>query len=97
MKNSQAATGVVAAMLLLSGCTMFHSNDPNKKVKCTEPAVTRDNVNRPPLKVPDGMAPPNTAGAVQIPTLTEPEKPRADTDPCLSSPPDYGSPDSGKR
>ncbi|HTP39574.1 MAG TPA: hypothetical protein VMI92_08350 [Steroidobacteraceae bacterium] len=91
--------GTATAMaLLLNGCSMFHSkDDPNKKVKCAEPAVASDVVNRPPLKVPAGMTPPNTAGAVQIPTLNEPEIPRADTDPCLTSPPDYGTPDSGKR
>jgi hypothetical protein len=111
MTNSQTATvirptsgslaraaALATCALALGGCSLFHSkSDGDKPVRCSDAKLLSEPVNHPPLKVPDGMDAPNTAGSVVIPPLNEPEHPRAPTDPCLSSPPDYGTPDSGKR
>jgi hypothetical protein len=89
--------GALASLLALGGCSLFRSrSDAPKSVKCSDPKIVNEPVNRGPLKVPDGMDPPNTVGSVVIPPLNEPAHPRAPTDPCLTSPPDYGTPDSGK-
>jgi hypothetical protein len=111
MTNSQTATvtgpspgriahaaALIACALALGGCSLFHSKSAgDKPVRCSDAALLGEPVNHPPLKVPDGMDAPNTAGSVVIPPLNEPDHPRAPTDPCLSSPPDYGTPDTGRR
>ncbi len=95
---SARAAALTVCALALGGCSLFHSKSAgDKPVRCSDAKILSEPVNDPPLRVPDGLDPPNTAGAVVIPALNEPDHPRAPTDPCLSSPPDYGTPDSGKR
>jgi hypothetical protein len=59
--------------------------------KCREAAVPAGLENRPPLHAGAGLDAPDTRNAVKVPELTEPEKPRTKSDPCLSMPPSYGS------
>jgi hypothetical protein len=59
--------------------------------KCRETAVPAGLQNHPPLKAGAGLDVPDTRNAVKVPELTEPEKPRTKSDPCLSMPPSYGS------
>lgn len=75
------------ALTLLSSCAWMH----RVGTSCREPAIPTDPQNLPALKVAPGQDLPDTRGAVKVPALNEPEKPRGKTDPCLSRPPPYGS------
>lgn len=77
---------LVALSVGLGGCSWFHHGG---KHGCRERDVSRGAINRPPLQVPPGMDAPDTRNAVQVPPLSEPERPRAPTDPCLSAPPPF--------
>lgn len=82
----------VAAMLSLllatGGCSWMH-HGKHRHAKCMEPDVGAQARNLPPLKVPPGMDSPDTRNAIKVPPLDEPERPRSQQDPCLSSPPSY--------
>jgi uncharacterized lipoprotein len=82
------AVALVAVLLLQGSCSMVRR--VTRSGKCREPAVPAA-VENPALRVPAGMDLPDTRNAVRVPVLTEPEKPRGKTDPCLSQPPSYGS------
>jgi uncharacterized lipoprotein len=80
---------LLAALLATgTGCSWFHHGS---RAKCREPAIGANAKNLPPLKVPPGLDAPDTRNAIKIPPLTEPERARTPKDPCLSSPPSYGS------
>lgn len=72
----------------LAGCSLLHRHGTHS-VGCREPVIGRGAKNLPPLQVPPGLDAPDTRNAIKIPPLTEPERPRAPTDPCLSVPPRY--------
>lgn len=77
---------------LLSGCAVwnkvFHRSHDNR---CTEKPFAGNSSNLPGLRVPEGMTAPEQRNQIKIPTLNEPERPRAKTEPCLSQPPSYSS------
>lgn len=80
------------ALPLLSACSIYgrifhHSKDHG----CTEKPFRGNTVDLPGLAVPEGMTPPDKRNQVRIPTLNEPDHPRAKTEPCLSQPPSYKS------
>jgi uncharacterized lipoprotein len=78
---------LVLASVLLSSCSWLGRHGD----KCREPTVPGGLQNRPPLQAAAGMDLPDTRNAIKVPELTEPEKPRTRSDPCLSLPPSYGS------
>ncbi len=89
MRSHTAGTLALVAVLALQGsCSIVRRFTGTGK--CREPVVPAA-VENPALKVPVGLNAPDTRNAVKVPALTEPEKPRGKTDPCLSQPPSYGS------
>lgn len=76
-------------LIAAGGCASFH-HSKTKKPHCPEPAISSDVKNMPPLRVPTGLDAPDTRNAIKVPTLTEPEVARLDSEPCLSSPPSFG-------
>ena len=78
---------VMLASLALNSCSWLHRGGD----KCREPAVPASLGNRAPLRAAAGLDAPDTRNAIKVPELTEPEKPRSRSDPCLSLPPSYGS------
>jgi hypothetical protein len=81
---------VGCAMLpLLSGCAIPFYHRHNKDAGCREKPFSLNTVNRPALKVPDGMDAPDTRNAIRVPSLDTPEHLRAKNEPCLSKPPEY--------
>ena len=81
-----------ALPLLLSGCSMYNrlfhrSHD----IGCSEKPFQGNTENLPGLAVPEGMTPPDSRNQVRIPSLNEPERVRAKTEPCLAQPPSYKS------
>ena len=87
MSGLKVRTGVlVLAPLLLSvaGCHMLSSN------ACNKPQPYQTQKSDPPLKIPPGLAAPDTGGGLKLPALNEPAPPpRTAHDPCLDSPPSY--------
>jgi hypothetical protein len=81
-----------ALPLLLSGCSMYNrlfhrSHD----IGCSEKPFRGNTENLAGLVVPEGMTPPDSRNQVRIPSLNEPERVRAKTEPCLAQPPSYKS------
>ena len=78
---------------VLSGCAlwnkMFHRQ--NKDAGCREKPFAQNTDTRPPLRVPAGLSAPDARNAIKIPDLPSPERVRAQTEPCLSTPPSYFS------
>lgn len=73
---------LIASLGLLSACKTFTS--------CEGPAdVGEGGQTIAPLRVPVGLEMPNTAEALRVPELNEPERPRQKTDSCLDQPPSY--------
>ena len=74
------------AMLLLGGCgSLFKSS-------CAKPEDYAGAVDNKPLQIPAGLQGPDTRSALPVPSLNEPERPRAPTEPCLDAPPKYTVP-----
>ena len=77
---------------LLSGCSfwnsVFHRSHDHG---CFEKPFRGNIENLQGLQVPEGMTPPDPRNQIRIPKLTEPERVRAKTEPCLSQPPSYAS------
>jgi hypothetical protein len=75
---------------LLSACSfynrLFHRSHDHG---CSEKPFQGNSVELPGLTVPEGMTPPDKRNQVKIPTLTEPGRVRAKSEPCLSQPPSY--------
>jgi hypothetical protein len=67
---------------LLGGCSTF-STCPSPPEELMEAAEV------PPISVPLGLETPDTADALKIPELTEPERPRKEEEGCLDAPPSY--------
>ncbi|MGD9597808.1 MAG: hypothetical protein AB7G76_07250 [Steroidobacteraceae bacterium] len=59
---------------------------------CGAPPEYTNSDSIPPLEVPPGMDLPNTRGALRIPELDTPERPRGPDEPCLDQPPKYVPP-----
>ncbi len=70
-----------SALVALSGCKALTA--------CEGPTdVGEGGASIPPLRVPVGLAEPNTQEALRVPELNEPEAPRSDGK-CLDQPPSY--------
>ena len=78
---------VVLTSATLSSCSWLHRHGD----KCREPLVPSNLENRAPLRAAAGLDAPDTRNAIKVPELTEPERQRAKSDPCLSLPPSFGS------
>lgn len=59
---------------------------------CGKPPEYTNSDSIPPLQVPPGMDAPNTRGALRVPELDTPERPRGPDEPCLDQPPKYVPP-----
>ena len=77
---------LAAALLTTTSCSWIHHGN---KSGCREPAIGGDTKNLPALQVPSDLDTPDTRNAIKIPPLTEPERPRAANEPCLSRPPNF--------
>ena len=91
MRTPPTPAAMIAALaasltLGLGGCSWMHHG---KNSGCRDPNLIGDAKNLPALKVPPGLDAPDTRNAIKVPPLTEPERPRARTEPCLSMPPNY--------
>jgi hypothetical protein len=80
-----AALGLFA----LAGCHFFHRHSlSNNSCNEVQPYAAAHSI--PPLKIPVGLAAPDTHAALRIPDLNQPAPPpRPLTDPCLDSPPKF--------
>jgi hypothetical protein len=77
---------------LLSGCSVYNSwFHRSRDHGCREKPFEGNNESLPGLQVPEGMTPPDPRNQIKIPKLTEPERRRAKTEPCLAQPPSYAS------
>jgi hypothetical protein len=87
---------VLGASLLLCSCATIHRwmNSP-ASAGCSEAPFNGNADTRAPLKVPEGLSAPDTTGAVKIPALNEPDRPRLKSAACLDIPPSYGSEPTG--
>lgn len=88
--------GVLTALgMALSGCHSLHvlthscDNDMYGYDKAT---------SIPPLRVPEGLDPPDTKSALQVPVLNEPPPPppRGSKESCLDEPPKFVEPKSSR-
>lgn len=77
---------VLLAAVALAGCR----TSPDKG--CGKPPEYTNSDSIPPLAVPPGMDAPNTRGALRVPELETPERPRDPNEPCLDQPPKYVPP-----
>jgi uncharacterized lipoprotein len=73
---------VLLATAVLAGCKTSGGG-------CGKPPEYTNSDSVPPLQVPAGMDAPNTRGALRIPELETPERPRGPEEPCLDQPPKY--------
>jgi hypothetical protein len=80
---------LLLAALSLASCSRLGLR--SRAAACREPQIPASPGNNAALKVAPGLDLPDTRGAIRVPELTEPEKPRSKSDPCLSRPPAYGS------
>ena len=78
----------VVLVLTQAGCSWLHRG---RHARCSEPVIGGDVRNLPPLQVPAGLDAPDTRNAIKIPSLAEPERPRAPGEPCLAQPPSFKS------
>ena len=77
---------IVAALapLLLGGCHILHGGS------CNNPQSYQGARSVAPLKIPAGLDAPDTANALRIPALNEPQPPpRQGKAPCLDAPPSF--------
>lgn len=73
---------LIASLGVLSACRTFTACEGLSDVGDGGQTI-------PPLRVPVGLEMPNTAEALRIPELNEPERPRRSKDACLDQPPSY--------
>jgi hypothetical protein len=73
-------SAALGALLLAGGCKSLGS--------CNKPAAYSSAQEVPALKMPVGLDGPDTALALKIPPLAEPEAPRGANAPCLEEPPE---------
>ena len=79
----------LSAVLLLSGCSLFHRHRTG--AGCQERPFSGNAENLAPLKAPPGLDAPDTHEQIKIPQLNEPEQVRSRTASCLDQPPRYVS------
>lgn len=85
MMKSVALVCVAASCALLGGCRVLHNAGACHKRQDYQSATSV-----PPLKIPQGLDSPDTAGALKLPVLNEPTPPpRTSKDPCLDEPPPF--------
>lgn len=84
-RRAAPLTVAMLALLALPGCKRFTRSD------CSKPQVYEQAQNLNPLRIPAGLDPLNTRGALKIPELREPEAPRNVGDACLEEPPKYSN------
>lgn len=77
-------------IVLLAAATLAACRTPGRG--CGAPPEYTNSDSIPPLKVPPGMDSPDTRGAMRIPELDTPERPRGPDEPCLDQPPKYVPP-----
>ena len=71
-------------LAVLSGC------HPHFTYACHKPQGYMRASSIPPLKIPPGLAPPDTTNALRLPALNEPAPPpRTGRQPCLDQPPPF--------
>jgi uncharacterized lipoprotein len=75
----------LAGASLLCGCHMVSRLNPD----CHMKQEYQHSAQVAPLKVPDGLASPNTQGALVIPTVELAPPPPGPRDACLDQPPKY--------
>jgi uncharacterized lipoprotein len=85
---------VLAVGVALSGCHTLHSLTHS----CEADTYGYNKAGSiPPLRVPEGLDPPDTKNSLQVPELnTPPPPPRSSKDPCLEEPPKFVEPKSGR-
>jgi hypothetical protein len=72
--------------MALTGCHLLHSS--SKSCHNSKPYLKAESVA--PLQIPSGLDAPDTANALHIPALNEPEPPaRHGKDPCLDEAPSF--------
>ncbi|HWL63902.1 MAG TPA: hypothetical protein VNQ32_13995 [Steroidobacteraceae bacterium] len=79
-------SSAVVALLLASGCSTVVGGACHK----VQPHQTAGNL--PPLKMPAGLDGPDTAEALAIPEINQPELPLDPDGPCLDAPPAITAP-----
>lgn len=93
---SRTLCGVLAAAAataVLAGCASHPLRKVLKENSCNKPQPYDLARTIPPLKVPVGIDPPDTHGALRVPAYDEPAPPpRKLTDPCLDAPPLFAAP-----
>ena len=76
---------LMAAGVLMSGCHLFSKLNPD----CHSAQEYQHALSTPPLRVPEGLDSPNTAGALVIPTVTDVPPRPGPHDLCYDVPPKY--------
>jgi hypothetical protein len=76
----------LVALLLASGCSTVVGG------ACHKPQPHHTAGNLPPLKMPPGLEAPDTADAMRIPEVNQPELPLDPEGPCLDAPPSITAP-----
>jgi hypothetical protein len=80
------------ALPLLAGCSIYNSLfHRSRDHGCSEKPFMGNTETAPGLTVPEGMTSPDARNQIKIPKLTEPERVRLKSEPCLAQPPSYGS------
>ena len=94
VRHFTRAACVGLGLVLLAGCSHLpwrHGDKSARVNACNKPQGYEDAGNNAPLRVPAGLDPLNSRGALRIPDSREPEAPRKLTDPCLEEPPKYAA------
>ena len=81
-------------LVLVAGCSHLPWRSASKGPRvndCNRPQGYEDAGSQAPLRVPAGLDPLNSRGALRIPDLREPETPRKLSDPCLEEPPRFAN------
>jgi uncharacterized lipoprotein len=85
-----------AVLLALSGCKTLHHLTHDDS--CNKPQPYQRAASIPPLTIPQGLDPPDTSHALDVPKLDGPAPPpRRPGDPCLSEPPSFNVPQPNAR
>lgn len=85
-----------AALLALSGCKTIHHIIRGQNCNKPQPYMRATSIA--PLTIPEGLDPPDTSHALDVPALNEPAPPpRTQKDPCLSAPPSFNVPQPNAR
>ncbi|HKT72757.1 MAG TPA: hypothetical protein VJQ47_07685 [Steroidobacteraceae bacterium] len=91
LHRAQVLRSVVAALTITAGLGLAGCH--SLRGSCHDPKPYMKAQSVPPLQIPAGLDTPDTANALHIPRLNEPElPPRHGKDPCLDQPPDFRTP-----